>query len=65
MKQKSKVVFNITLANKLLIRGHRMIGVAPNKNMNGGAVFFFEYNKLIDKHIEEFIKEKKNESTTN
>ncbi|UYY98725.1 hypothetical protein OJ967_25835 [Peribacillus frigoritolerans] len=58
MKQKTKVVFNITVANKLLIRGHRMVGVAPNKNMSGGAVFFFEYNKYIDKHIEEIIKER-------
>jgi hypothetical protein len=62
MKQNTKVVFNITVANKLLIRGHKMIGVAPNKNMSGGAVFFFEYNKQIDKDIEKIIEEKNNAS---
>jgi len=58
MKPDTKVVFNITVANKLLIRGHKIVGIAPNNKMSGGAVFFFEYDQSIDHDIIEIIDQK-------
>ena len=56
-------IFNQRLAGWLLMRGHQLRAIEPNKKISGFTVYSFDSNAAVSKSIDEYQRYQAKEKT--